>query len=196
MTIPTSLDAFKDVCKRWRSKSLFLEFINPDYPAFYTLAEEDKVVGGVTYLSAKRKYLEYKDPTEHKFARACFGSYQCWKAVCSSPDLKPYVEEWRQELDLLLRSIGIDALRAKAESGDVQAAKALASGSYASAKNRSPGRPGKTRNDEAGDTSGGEHTDAFKRLFPSPTSPSIPLTPTPPFTVTSNHDDEHNDIFN
>jgi hypothetical protein len=154
---------------------LFIEFQHPDYPALFTLNESDwfDPETSTTYISCKRKYLEYKDPAEHTFATAVFGSYQCWKAVCASPDLIPYITLWREELELLLRSEALATLRDRAAHGDVAAAKALASGAAKDAHKlkpskqtevRSAGRPRKTG--PVPDHSD-EHELAWKRLHPT-----------------------------
>ena len=166
ISISTDLNTFKDKCGRWRSRSLFIEFAHPDYPAIFTLEDEDKIVDGITYISAKRKYLEYKDPYEHNFATSVFGTFPCWEAVCSSPDLKPHIEGWRNELQLLLRSLGIQALLARASAGDVAAAKHLATFKANPDPVRHPGRPRK-----AGDVPqashpsfADDHAEAFARM--------------------------------
>lgn len=186
---PSSLlDAFKDRSGRWRTRSLFVEYRNPDYPAIFTLGEEDKTIDGTTYISAKRKYLEHQDPTEHKFALSVFGSYPCWQAVCASPELSPYIEQWRKELELHLRSRGFELLRMRAEGGDTAAAKALAIGKFPSRNPSEPrkeavrtaGRPRKTGGlyprktyrDATGTEAGSESLigplseAAYERLFP------------------------------
>ena len=110
---------------RWRTKSLFIEHAHPDYPALFTLADEDKTLDGTCYISAKRKYLEYQDPFEHTFAQSVFGSYECWQAVAASPDLAPSIEDWRAELDAHLRSLAFAKLKERALDGDVSAIKHL-----------------------------------------------------------------------
>ena len=134
---------------RWRTKSLFIEFAHPDYPAIFTLADEDKTLDGTTYISAKRKYLEYQDPFEHTFAQSVFGSYECWQAVSSSPDLAPSIEDWRVELDAHLRSLAFAKLKERALDGDVSAIKHLLAlggkkGKSTKEQLRPVGRPSKT----------------------------------------------------
>ena len=124
--------AFKDVNNKWRTKSLFIELTEAGdkYPAFFTLAEDDREVDGTVYISAKRKYLEYADPTEHIFATSVFGSYECWEAQMNSPTVRQYIEQWRKELELLLRSEGVKNLRDAMKGGDVNAAKWFAEGKW------------------------------------------------------------------
>lgn len=180
---------FKDCTGRWRTTSLFIEFARPDYPAYFTLGEEDVTIDAKTYPSCKRLYLEHKDPTEHKFARSVFGSFPCWQAISSSFRLREHIAQWREELELHLRSLGYDTLREKAKSGDTQAAKSLATLSTAKARDtttgsalRSPGRPRKTGfgtgpTPEPESSSPGTNRDddlAFERVFPSTVTQWIP----------------------
>ena len=92
---------FKDLSNRWLTSALFLETNDTDgkYAPIFTLAEEDKG----DFISLKRKYMEYLDPTEYNFARCVFGSYLCWENLCKSTFFMPYVEQWRKERDLLIK---------------------------------------------------------------------------------------------
>jgi len=92
---------FKDSSNRWLTSALFVETNDTDgkYSPIFTLAEEDKGA----YISLKRKYLEYLDPTEYNFAKCVFGSYLCWENLCKSPFFMPYAEQWRKERDLLIQ---------------------------------------------------------------------------------------------
>jgi hypothetical protein len=92
---------FKDSSNRWLTSALFVETNDTDgkYSPIFTLAEEDKG----TYISLKRKYMEYSDPTEYHFAKSLFGSYQCWENLCKTTWFKEHVEQWRKERDLYLQ---------------------------------------------------------------------------------------------
>lgn len=127
------LDFFKDNSNRWRTKSLFVEFADePDkYPPIFTIAEEDREIDGKLYISAKRKYLEYMDPTEFTFATKVFGAYPCWEAVCGSPFISPHIEQWRKELEIKLKAEGIQSMyAAMRERDDTTAAKWFAEGRW------------------------------------------------------------------
>lgn len=139
---------FKDVNNKWRTKSLYIELTEAGdkYPAFFTLAEDDRKVDGSHYLSVKRKYLEYADPTEHIFATSIFGSYECWESQLNSPTIRPYIDQWRRELDLLLKAKGIKKLKDAMEEGDVAAAKWFAESKFKGEDKSHPrnrGRPSK-----------------------------------------------------
>lgn len=153
------INFFKDTGGRWRTVSLFVEF-NPDdkYPAVYTIHEQDKEVDGKDYISLKRKYFEYSDPTEFIFATKAFGSYECWEAVVASPTVRPYVEQWRKELDLKLKAEGIEALK-KRLGTDINAEKWFADEKWKAVTSKR-GRPSKKKTDQIAQ----EHKDAAARM--------------------------------
>lgn len=163
---------FKDVLNRWRTNSLFVEFQHPDYPAYFTLDENDRTIDGITYLSLKRKYLEYADPTEHRFAQALFGSFPCWENLSTCPAIAPHVAQWRKELELALRGEAIAILRSKTASGDVTAAKALAALAGPAKAHRSPGRPRKAGSQEPSSPEA-DHSSAWDRTFGPAAPPKV-----------------------
>ena len=67
--------------------------------------KEDDYKG--TY-SLKKIYLSFNDPTEYSFAIAVFGNWKYWKRLQSSSFLQLHLEEWREEMEIKLRSKGID----------------------------------------------------------------------------------------
>jgi len=104
---------FKDVIGRWRTQSLFLETeVDPatraKYPPIFLL-KEDKDRDGLT--SMKRIYMEQGDPTEYRAALAIFGCWDAWEnLVTKAPFFQPYLEKWRAELALRLRSEATNAI--------------------------------------------------------------------------------------
>ena len=95
------MNPFKDTSNRWLTSALFVETNETDgkYKPIFTLAEEDKE----EYITLKRKYMEYLDPTEYNFAKAVFGSYLCWENLCKASWFKEYIEQWRKERDLIIQ---------------------------------------------------------------------------------------------
>lgn len=95
------MNPFKDTSNRWLTSALFVETNDTDgkYEPIFTLAEEDKG----KYISLKRKYMEYLDPTEYNFAKAVFGSYLCWENLIKTAWFREYLEQWRKERDLQLQ---------------------------------------------------------------------------------------------
>lgn len=128
------------------TQGLFLELSYGDLRnAVYTLKDFDYEFKGKTYISIKRLYLEIGDPTEYEFAQACFEGWSHWKRICTTTTaLHPYIEEWREELEVKLRSDGIKGVvnEVKAQGkGALQASKWLADKGWT--EKRGAGRPTK-----------------------------------------------------
>ncbi|MNJ09616.1 hypothetical protein D3C77_37620 [compost metagenome] len=134
-----------DTMGRPLTQSLFLEIGYSDY-AVYTLKEQDYVYKGVEYPSLKRLYLVEEDPTEWSFADKYLLGWQHWKRLCENKVIAKHVEEWREELELKLRSQAIRDMQAlcASESGNYSAAKFLADRGW---EKRSAGRPSKAEKD-------------------------------------------------
>lgn len=136
------MDKTKLVDDRGRplSQSLFLEVGYTEF-AVYTLKEEDYEYKGKVYPSLKRLYLEHEDPTDYSFACKYLLGWQQWKKICGNKAIAKHVEEWREELELKIRSQAVrDVIDMSAESGSFQAAKWLADKGY---DKRTAGRPSK-----------------------------------------------------
>lgn len=123
------------------TQTLFLETAYSS-EAIYTLKEVDHLYEGKVYPSIKRLYLEMEDPTEYEFATTYFLGWKHWARICANKLLLKHIEEWREELELKLRSRAIkQAMQAAATSGgNFQAAKWLADRGWA---NKGAGRPHK-----------------------------------------------------
>lgn len=85
------------------TQGLFLEISYSDY-AIFTLKEQDHVYEGKKYVSIKQLYLDMCDPIEFDFANEYFLGYRHWKRIAANKVIAPHVEEWREELELKLRS--------------------------------------------------------------------------------------------
>lgn len=118
---------FKDSGGRPITQSLFLEIGYSD-SAFYTLKDEDCEYKGKTLPSLKRLYLEHEDPVEYDFASTYLLGWSHWQRLCNNKQLRKHIDEWRDELELKLRSAGVKALIEAAldEDGGFQAQKYLA----------------------------------------------------------------------
>ena len=122
------------------SQSLFLEVGYTEF-AVYTTKEDDYKYKGKVYPSLKRLYLEHEDPTEYSFAAKYLLGWQQWKKICGNKQLLVHIDEWREELELKIRSQAVrDVIDMSAESGSFQAAKWLADKGY---DKRPAGRPSK-----------------------------------------------------
>lgn len=107
--------------------------------AIYTLKDVDYEYKGKFYPSLSRLYLLIADPTEYSFATQCLLGWKHWQRICENKQLRVYVDEWRIELEVKLRSQGVlEAIRQAPAS--FNAAKWMADGSW---EKRGAGRPSK-----------------------------------------------------
>ena len=121
----------KDKLGRWRTQSLFKEYKQGRYKWYWTIPQLKKI------------YLSYSHIPgyEYDFANDHFDCWQHWEKVAEG-GMKSYIDEWRAELDVKIKAIGISAL-IKQASGEgataIQAAKYLAEKGYSQKR----GRPSK-----------------------------------------------------
>jgi hypothetical protein len=121
------------------TQSLFLE-IGYTEQAVYTLKEQDHYHNGNHYPSLKRLYLLCEDPTEYTFATTYLLGWRHWQRLCENKVLRKHIDEWRDELEVKLRSQGVREMLKSATAGNYQAAKFLADRGWI---NRGAGRPSK-----------------------------------------------------
>lgn len=155
----------KDSSGRPLTQGLFLETEYNYERAVYTLKDEDHKVNGITYPSLKRLYLEEEDPTEYSFATTHLLGWSQWTRMCENKTLRKHIDEWREELELKLRSRAIaDIIDMSAQEKGFQAAKWLADKGW---DKRGAGRPTKDRTEHEKrmeDRLNDEYGDDFKRL--------------------------------
>lgn len=132
-------EQFLDMDGKPMTQSLFLELGYTD-KSIYTLKEFDYEYKGHIYPSIKQLYLNSDDPTEYKFANECFLSWKHWMRICENKVIRKYVDEWREELEIKLRSRAIRQAMESAEQGSFQSAKWLADRGWNS---KGAGRPSK-----------------------------------------------------
>lgn len=101
---------FKDKMGRYLTQSLFLELLYDTDAAIYTLQDREREYKGKIYPSIHQAYLEMADPTEYSFAMKYFHSWQHWLKISNAAIIKPHIEKWRDELEVMLRSQGIRKL--------------------------------------------------------------------------------------
>lgn len=99
----------KDSQGKFRTNSLFLE---PNYAdtvetALFTLKEDDHTYNGKLFLSLKKIYLTFSDPTEYEFAKNVFGSWDHWQKIRNNQVLRPFIDAWEAELEVKLRSAAV-----------------------------------------------------------------------------------------
>lgn len=132
-----------DTMGRPLTQSLFLEVGYNTQFAIYTLKDNDFHYKGKDYPSLKRLFLEHEDPTEYDFANTYLLGWNHWKRLNDNKMLQDHFEEWRQELELKIRSQAVrDVMSICSENsqGSFQAAKWLADKGW---DKRGPGRPSK-----------------------------------------------------
>ena len=131
----------KDSGGRPLTQSLFLEIGYTDM-AVYTFKDEDHEYNGKVYPSIKRLYLEMEDPKEYQFATKYFLGWQHWKRLCENKLIRREIDEWREELELMLASRGVKDMISlcAGENGSFQAAKYLIEKGW---DKRLAGRPSK-----------------------------------------------------
>ena len=124
---------------KFRTQSLFLE-LGYGADALFTLKDQDHEHDGTTYLSMKRLYLEFEDPTEYEFANTVLLGWKHWQRMCENKVIRKHIDEWREELEVKLRSQAIRDAIQEAKKGHFQAAKWVADRGWST---RGAGRPSK-----------------------------------------------------
>lgn len=120
------------------TQSLFLEFGYNEY-AVYTTKDNDHEYKGIIYPSLKRLYIEAEDPIEYDFANEYLLGWQHWIRLCENKMIRNHIDEWREELEIKLRTRAVKEM-IKTASENFQAAKWLADRGWI---NRGAGRPSK-----------------------------------------------------
>jgi len=128
-----------DSMGKFRTQSLFLE-LGYGAEALFTLKDQDHVHDGKTYISMKRLYLEFEDPTEYEFANTVLLNWKHWQRMCENKLIRKHIDDWREELEVKLRCQAIGDAIQLAKSGQFQAAKWVADRGWAT---RAAGRPSK-----------------------------------------------------
>ena len=128
-----------DTMSRPITQSLFLE-IGYTESSMFTLKEDDYEYKGAVYPSLKKLYLAEEDPTEYEFASKYLLGWKHWQRILDNKAVRSHIDEWREELEVKLRSRGVKALMLSAVSGNHQSAKWLADRGW---DIRAAGRPSK-----------------------------------------------------
>lgn len=128
---------------RFRTLSLFLEhnWNHDKFQPIFTIKDRDYEKDGVMYISLRRLYLEIGDPTEYDFAVTVFGSWKHWQKLCNNRMFSDMLAEWREELEVKMRS---DAIRSIVDSATSPGQGKVAAARYIAEKGwdkRKAGRP-------------------------------------------------------
>ncbi len=98
-------------------RALFYETTEGDKSlVVYTLKRRDHL----GYPSLYRLYLETRDPTEYRFATQYLNGWSHWQELVKANWFQPYLEEWRTELEVLIRSDALANIMATADNPDSQ----------------------------------------------------------------------------
>lgn len=140
LILPTR-EQMQDNMGRPLTQGMFLEVGYGEF-AVYTLKEQDHEHNGKLYPSLKRLYLECADPTEYEFATTHLLGWKHWLRLCENKLLRAHIDEWRDELEIKLRSTAIKHIiqTSTGPLGNVQASKWVADRGWAV---RGAGRPSK-----------------------------------------------------
>ena len=102
------------------TKALFYE-LSYDKPVhvLFTLKDDDIEVGNRHLHSLKKLYLSIvaEDPTEYTFAQSVFGNWDIWDTIRKSPLVKPYIDGWRRETEVKIKSSAIQSIIEESRSG-------------------------------------------------------------------------------
>lgn len=153
-----------DSMGKFLTQSLFLE-LGYGETAIYTLKDYDHELDGKTYPSLKRLYLEMEDPLEYTFASEHLLGWKHWQRMCENKAIRKHIDEWRDELELKLRSRAFKQTQSLASSGTFQAAKWIADRGWTQ---KTAGRPTKAEVEREKKIQAGIHSeyeDDVVRMF-------------------------------
>lgn len=111
-------DKFKNKNGQFYLKALFYEMSPSDKAnVLFTLKEQDHL----GYPSLYRLYMEEDDPTEYRFATKHLSSWSHWEALVACNWFSTYVEAWRKELEIRMKSKALARIMAEAKSSSKEA---------------------------------------------------------------------------
>ncbi len=134
-----SRESLLDSMGRPITQSMFLE-VGYSEAAIYTLKDIDWEWNGKTYPSMKRLYILEEDPTEYEFATKYLLGWKHWIRICENKLIRKYIDEWRDELEIKLRSKAVKEMIKNSSKGKIVASKWLADKGWSQ---RGAGRPTK-----------------------------------------------------
>ncbi len=129
----------KDSKNEWRTLSIFIDRNVTKMDPVWTL----KPYPSKGFPSAHALYLEVADPTEYEFANQLLGSWAHWQRMLECNWFLPYVDAWRDELEIKLRSEAvrnINTISKGSSAGSLNASRWLAEKGWTEKKR---GRPSK-----------------------------------------------------
>lgn len=155
---------YKDKMGRWLTESLFVETGRQDHlspPPFCLLPSNETD----TRPCLKRLYMELADPTEYRIATEVLGGWPHWQRLQKAGWFKPYIRDWRIELETKLISEGVQAQRKMAAKGNANAAKWLAEKGWSKRKAGAPSKEEVVRERKVAAKSEKEIEEHYNRVF-------------------------------
>lgn len=102
---------FTDSRNRLRTRSLFVDSYksttDSGLPAYFYLR---KPFSDEEYISLYEVYMHIADPSEYNFAQFVFKDVGFWKLLSEISWFKPHISEWRQHLQVKLKSEASDEM--------------------------------------------------------------------------------------
>jgi len=138
-----STDQLKDSNNAPLTQSLFVETNGTTKAPIMTLGDHDLKMGDKVLYSLKRIYMEEQDPEEYKVAMRVFGSWAHWKRLLDNKKIMKYILQYREELDVSIRS---EAVRSLIKSATDEGVKGVSAAKYIAEKGwkkRKAGAPSK-----------------------------------------------------
>ena len=127
----------------YRTQSLFIETNSTATDALMTIKEVDWLYHGKMYPSFRIQYIDLADPEEYETAIQIFGSWEHWKKLLRNKKIRLKIEQYREELEVSIRS---GAVRALVKTAHTEGAKGTSAAKYIAEKGwdkRKAGAPSK-----------------------------------------------------
>lgn len=93
------------------TRSLFYEAIADKSLCIYTLKDIDYK----GYKSFYKEYMRIADPTEYRVAKELLDGYEHWEMLCATSWFKQYVDKWRKELQVKIKSEALHKIMQEAK---------------------------------------------------------------------------------
>jgi hypothetical protein len=164
---------FKNSAGHYITKALFYENeLSDKIYSVYSLKDKDHVVGEKVYPSLKRLFVEEEDLTEYSFATKYLDGWMHWKKICEQDWFKDHLLEWREELEVRVKSKTLARVMTKAKSSgkDSLTADRILLDFNKDKKKSSVGRPTKEKIRQEADllfAARAEHDEDFERILGS-----------------------------
>jgi hypothetical protein len=148
-----------------------------------TLADKSAVVYTLKdhehqgYPSLYEKYMTVADPTEYRFATEWLDGYEHWEMLCNAAWFQPYLERWRKELALKIKSQALANIIIESNSksaNSYQASKFLVTEAFVEKSQK--GRPSKAAIKQEAKKIADDHfriKQDFQRILPQLTQKEI-----------------------